>query len=194
MCLVSPMLSLQMGMMTFCPYPLVYELVTSMEDVWTLTLTDALSAGSDCAFPDATIAESANCYVESKDCCVVSIILDLYNAPTSMEFQLLMDSKSLSSGHSSLVDLIGSSTLTPLLLCFIPVGSDNPSKCFELYDRCSIPNCVNVKNLPFDRGPQQSAINHCDDARLAHVDLWKVKPPSAALGFLAHAGHPIVLM
>ena len=59
---------------------------------------------------------------------------DLYNAPTSMEFQSLMDSKSPSSGHTFLVDLISSSTLTPLLLCFVPVGSDNPSKCFELFD------------------------------------------------------------
>ena len=38
--------------------PSLYELVTSMEDVWTLALTDALSVGSDCACPDATIAES----------------------------------------------------------------------------------------------------------------------------------------
>ena len=40
--------------------PGLYELVTSMEDVWTLALTDTLSVGSDCACPDATIAESAN--------------------------------------------------------------------------------------------------------------------------------------
>ena len=89
-----------------------------MEDGWTLALTDALSVGSDCACPDATIAESsANYYIESEDCYIVSIIPDMYNVPTSVEFQLLMDSKSPSSGHSSLVDLIGSSTLTPLLLC-----------------------------------------------------------------------------
>ena len=104
-----------------------------MEDVWTLALTDALSVGSNCACPDATIAESANCCIESEDCYIASIILDLYNAPTSMEFQLLMDSKSPSSGHTSLVDLIGSSTLTPPLLHhFVPMGSDNPSKSFEL--------------------------------------------------------------
>ena len=51
-----------MGMMTFClPIsPGLYELVTSMEDGWTLALTHALSVGSDCACPHATIAESAN--------------------------------------------------------------------------------------------------------------------------------------
>ena len=64
----------------------------------------------------------------------MSILLDLNNAPTSMEIQSHMDSKSLSSGHTSLVDLIGSSTLTPLLLHFVPMGSDNPFNCFELYD------------------------------------------------------------
>ena len=114
--------------------PSLYELVTSMEDGWTLALTDALSVGSDCACPDATIAESANFYMESEDCYISSIIPDLYSAPTSMEFQLLMDSKSPSSGHTSLVDLIGSSTLTPLLLHFVPLGSDNPSKSFEVYN------------------------------------------------------------
>ena len=45
-------------------FPSLYELVTSMEDVWTLDLTDALSVGSDCACLDATIAENAN-YTES---------------------------------------------------------------------------------------------------------------------------------
>ena len=95
-------------------------------------------------------------YIESEDCYIAPIIPDLYNAPMSMEFQLLMDSKSPSSGHTSLVDLIGSSTLIPLLLCFVPMGSDNPSKSFALYDQCLITNHVDVKTLPFDRGPQQS--------------------------------------
>ena len=117
-----------------------------------------LSVGSNCACSDATIAESAGYYIESEDCYIVSILLDLNNAPMSMEFQSLMDSKSLSSGHTSLVDLIGSSTLTPLLLHFVPMGSDNPFNCFELHDQCPIPNSVNVKTLPFDRGLQQSAI------------------------------------
>ena len=48
------------------------------------------------------------------------------------------------------------------------MGSDNPSKHFELYNQCLILNHVNVKTLPFYRGPQQSAINHYGDARLAH--------------------------
>ena len=71
--------------------PSLYELVTSMEDGWTLALTDALSVGSACVCPDATIAksadyaESANFYMESEDCYIASIIPDLYNAPTSME-------------------------------------------------------------------------------------------------------------
>ena len=37
--------------------PSLYELVTSVEEVRTLALTDALSVGFDCACPDATIAE-----------------------------------------------------------------------------------------------------------------------------------------
>ena len=97
----------------------------------------------------------------------VSVILDLYNAPMSMKFQSLMDSKSPSSGHTSLVDLISSSTLTPLLLHVVPMESDNPSKCFELYNQSLILNHVNVKTLPFDRGLQESAINHYGDARIA---------------------------
>ena len=44
--------------------PGLYELVTSMEDVWTLALTDALLVGSNCACPDATIAEGANFYID----------------------------------------------------------------------------------------------------------------------------------
>ena len=107
--------------------PGLYELVTSIEDVWTLALTDAHSDCSNCACHDATIAESADYYIESDDCYIVSILFDFYNAPTSMEFQLLMVSKSPSSGHTSLVDLIGSSTLTPLFLHFVPMGSDNYS-------------------------------------------------------------------
>ena len=84
------------------------------------------------ACPNATIADGANYCIESEDCYILSIIPDLYNAPTSMEFQWLMDSKSPSSGHTYLIDLIDSSTLPPLLLCFVSMGSDNPSKCFEL--------------------------------------------------------------
>ena len=149
------MLSLQNGNDNILPIsPGLYELVTPMEDGWTLALTDALPVGSDCACPDAIIAESTNYCIESEDCNIVSIIADLYNAPTSMEFQWLMDSKSPSFGHFSLVDLIGSSTLSPLLLHFVPMGRDNPFKCFEFYNRCLIPNPVNVKTLPFDRGPQ----------------------------------------
>ena len=43
--------------------PGLYKCVTSMEDGWTLALTDTLSVGSDCACPDTTIAESVNHYV-----------------------------------------------------------------------------------------------------------------------------------
>ena len=108
--------------------PSLYELLASMEDIWTLALKDTLSVGSNSACPNTTIAESTN-YVESEDCYIKPIIPGLYNAPTSMEFQLLMDSKSPSSGHhSSLVDLIGSPTLTVLLLHFVQMGRDNPSK------------------------------------------------------------------
>ena len=101
--------------------PSLYKLVTSMEDGWILGLTDALSIGSDCACPNAAIADGADYYIESENCYIVSINPDLYNAPTSIEFQWLIDSKSLSSGHTYLVDLIGSSTLTPLLIHFIPM-------------------------------------------------------------------------
>ena len=95
-----------------------------------MALTDALSVGSDCACPDATIAQSASYYIESEDCYIAPILLDMNNAPMSMEFQSLLDSKSLSSGHTSLVDLISSSTWTPWMLHFVPMGSDNPFNCF----------------------------------------------------------------
>ena len=51
------------GMMTFCPFPPVYMnllLLCMMIGHWLLQM-HFLLAGSDCACPDATIAESANC-------------------------------------------------------------------------------------------------------------------------------------
>ena len=73
MCLVSLMLSLQMGMTTCCPYPLVYMNLLLLWRMFGQWFLQTLSVGSDCACPDDTIAESANCYVESEDCYITGV-------------------------------------------------------------------------------------------------------------------------